>query len=84
MKVLRPTSNLKKTGVVTAHWRRHHVRTHLSSDKVRRAYNWLYVHNSTYRQFADTHSRLLLQPNRKGSTKEGREGYKHQFLWMKL
>ena len=53
-----PTSNLKKTGVVTAHWRRTDVTAGITQ-KCRLAFDWLMEYNPTYKRFVEQHRKLL-------------------------
>ncbi|CAE8634707.1 unnamed protein product [Polarella glacialis] len=56
-----PTSNKKKTGVVTAYWRRSEVGFGLSV-KALAAFEWLMRYNETYRRFVERHRALLAVP----------------------
>ena len=54
-----PTTNKKKTGVVTAHWRRQDIEANLDSDDLRKAFKWLMKHNKFYAKYIEEHKELL-------------------------
>ena len=59
-----PTHNIKKTGVVTAHWRREDVEAKLTSPSTRAALAWLMTYNSTYQTYIEMHRRELAAMNK--------------------
>ena len=56
-----PTTNLKKTGVVTAHWRKTEITSNLT-EKATAAYEWLMQYNPSYKSYVDQHRALLKTP----------------------
>ena len=57
------TTNKKKTGVVTAHWKRLSVRRGLT-DNAKAAFEWLISNNDIYRNYFDQHETILKQTNK--------------------
>ena len=59
-----PTYNLKKTGVVTAHWRRERLEDGLTSQGLKDAFAWLMRYNGKYRWYVEEHRRKLAQSDK--------------------